>query len=540
MESVKKLFVCCAGRRSLPSIPTTAENPNTTEARQGAFEKLQIWCSSQVAQYSAGVIQLSAEAEDSGQPTTHSVLETSNSKSHFNNSTGSDSDDSSWEEELYRWGPFQDIPDSSFAPLAAGAFYQDEQGAPFVVESRVHGAHSFVVILSNGPSKLAVKIPIVGTKDRWNPKHKPILVSEADTIQWVRDQVPHFPVAEVLDWDTTLDNDIGAPYSCWSFIQGKSANAIWWDSDDEEETEGGESKANTDNDWIDDPSEECEQRRHTFLLSLARTMAELRHVSMDAIGMLELEGDSFDEPTINPIYTYIGAGPLECRSYREMPVFRTASAFWQEKLERVYYAAHNPYSQGLRFVLELIVNSPPFVCSKASPHDEEESFTLYHPDLALQNILVADDGKILGILDWEGAFFAPRCVGHICLPAWLQEGWLPVASDIPAGEIRNLSKYREIYTNAMIEACGGPESDAKYTMKSGLYASVVYTLFSNFGPSSHDKTDKLVKTLFRKIPALCDASEETLEEFIEKVGNGSLEGRKILEWIPKLIDHRTS
>ncbi|KAJ4354296.1 uncharacterized protein N0V89_006030 [Didymosphaeria variabile] len=515
---ILKLLACCAGRRDAHSTLIDADIP------QGQFQGSQ---ASRDLHVTHSTIDLSDELVDNHTSTPNGTLSI-------------DSDGSSWDEELYRWGPFQNIPDTSFATLAANAFYSDERGAPFVVERRVHGHHSFVVVLSNGTSKLIVKIPVVGTKDRWNKQHEPILSSEADTMDWIKDQVPHFPVADVLEFDTGFDNDIAAPYSCHSFIEGKSAIDIWYDSDEEEEeAEGEDVETNTTTEWTDDPSEECEQRRHLFLQSLARTMAELRHVSMSATGMLQLEGDDFDEATICPLVGYMGAGFLIDHPYWSFPVFRTASAFWKERLAR--YNPTNPYSKGLRVVLEVIVNSPPFSCSKASPQDEDESFTLYHPDLNLQNILAADDGEVVGILDWEGAFFAPRCVGPISLPSFLKSDWTPIADTLSAGRLEHLSKYREIYTNAMVEACGGPESDAKYTMQSGLYGAVVYMFFSNFGPNFHDKAAKLVKSLFKKIPELRDIEGEALEEFLGNLGNGSLEDRKILEeWIPKLLDHRTS
>ncbi|KAL1599866.1 hypothetical protein SLS60_007671 [Paraconiothyrium brasiliense] len=518
---ILKLFTCCAGRRAAHPTLIASDFSNTFES----FPQSQV----QGSQAARNLYVTES--------TVHRLDEqVDNDTSRANSTLAIDSDESSWDEELYRWGPFQDIPDSSFATLAAKACSSDEPGAPFVVERRVHGHHSLVVVLSNGTSKLIVKIPVVGTKDRWNKQHEPILSSEADTMVWIKDQVPHFPVAEVLDYNTGFHNDIAAPYSCHSFIEGKSAIDIWYDNDgEEEETEDEDVETNTTTEWTDNPSEECEQRRHVFLRSLARIMAELRQISMDETGMLQLEGEDFDEATIRPLVGYIGAGFLLDHPYWNFPVFPTASAFWQERVAR--YNPATPYSMGLRVVLEVIVNSPPFVCSKASPQDEEESFTLYHPDLDLQNILVTDDGEVVGILDWEGAFFAPRCVGHISLPSFLKYDWTPIADTLSAGRLQHLSKYREIYTNAMIEACGGPESDARYTMQSGLYGAVVYTFFSNFGPNFHDKADKLVKTLFKKIPELRDMEEEAFEEYMESLGKD----RKILEnWIPKLLDHRTS
>lgn len=78
----------------------------------------------------------------------------------------------------------------------------------------------------------------------------------------------------------------------------------------------------------------------------------------------------------------------------------------------MYYAANSPYNQGLRFVLELIVNSP---------------------------------RKVLSSRPIAPAISPYRRGFKNCMP---------VASAVLPDEIRLLNKYREIHTDAMVEACG--------------------------------------------------------------------------------------
>ena len=43
---------------------------------------------------------------------------------------------------------------------------------------------------------------------------------------------------------------------------------------------------------------------------------------------------------------------------------------------------------------------------------DEDQFVLAHPDLNFKNILVSDEGAVLGIIDWDGAGTIPACIAH--------------------------------------------------------------------------------------------------------------------------------
>lgn len=453
-----------------------------------------------------------------------------------------------WDEDRYRWGPFERIPDSSFAKIAASAFYGDdevEQGAPFVAERRVHGGNNLVVILSNGSSKVIVKVPVNGTKERWNREHVPILVSEVATMWWIKDRLPDFPIADVLAYDAGFDNAIGTPYTCQSFIEGRSAVEIWYAHKESGNTEEDEK---IDLSGSIQPSEQCEQRRRTFLRSLAHTMAQLQSVSVNSTGMLQFI-DPFDEVMMDSLVGRVEGLSLEDPvQYWGVPPLETASEFWQQRLAQLFSDSTNSWSKGVNLIFRLIVGSPAFARSNASPGNEQEFFTLHHPGIDLHNILVAEDGTVRGIIDWDGAFFGPRCVGPISLPCLLQLDWTPLASSQPAGRLQQIDKYRKIYTDAMIEACGGPFTDARYTYKSGLYNAVVFTLISSFGQALWEKAEIFIQRVFEEIPGLGDFDEDSgslcsrgLYEYLEKIGDGSPEDRKLLEeWIPKIFDHQVA
>ncbi|KAF7446918.1 hypothetical protein A1F99_083650 [Pyrenophora tritici-repentis] len=113
----------------------------------------------------------------------------------------------------------------------------------------------------------------------------------------------------------------------------------------------------------------------------------------------------------------------------------------------------------------MIFNLPVFT-------EQNETFTIRHNDLDLQNILVEEEGNITGIIDWDNAIAAPRSIGTAAVPVFLRNDWFPDwANDLrtPQSMAWNHHYYRQIYAAALMEA--GSEN-AKYTIKSALYQAL--------------------------------------------------------------------
>ena len=53
-----------------------------------------------------------------------------------------------------------------------------------------------------------------------------------------------------------------------------------------------------------------------------------------------------------------------------------------------------------------------------------KQWVLSHPDLDLQNILVAEDGTVRAFIDWDGAGVVPREIGCALYPIWLMQDWM--------------------------------------------------------------------------------------------------------------------
>lgn len=72
-------------------------------------------------------------------------------------------------------------------------------------------------------------------------------------------------------------------------------------------------------------------------------------------------------------------------------------------------------------------------------------FVLTHPDFNIQNILVAEDGTLRGLIDWDGVAAVPQEVGCGQFPMWLMHDWIEAQYDydINAGKPREEAGYDE-------------------------------------------------------------------------------------------------
>jgi aminoglycoside phosphotransferase (APT) family kinase protein len=441
----------------------------------------------------------------------------------------SDEDDSETGEDAEEatWAPFCAIPDSSFMALAnrhmnkAGEAHHN----PFTVEDYKHGSFNHVVILRNSTTKIVVKIPCIGTKDRWDPQHAHILRSEAHTMLHIKHKLPHFPVPTVYAYDEGFDNEIGAPYTMLEFMRGQDSHQIWYDIDENGDADGYKSEH---------PSAEREQLRLAFLKSLAGHMAELRHLEFDGIGMVYLQDEDPAKAFVGPHHDWDDRGGMS-RFYLERPIFANSVKFFEARYKERCTSTNA--SQGEKFILDCIMQTEAFAASKKNPSDEKESFTLGLWDLDLQNILVNDEGEVTGILDWDKAATVPRPVGFSTVPKFLQADWEPEYEMIETAMISpwTLDRYRKVYASAMKEACGLDADAAKYTEKSAIYAQVLNMIWG-------DRTvwvtvqAEFIKKLLLEIPYM--RRVVNLENFYETLWEEDWkEAKEILrDGICKLLD----
>lgn len=430
------------------------------------------------------------------------------------------------------WKPFVEIPDEKFARL----LHRLKPGSSFKLIDRSVGSYNHVAIMDDGTTKLAIKVPVTGTKERWTSGHAAIMRSEADTMSYIKQQLPTFPIPTVHWHEEDFDNEIGAPFIVLSFVEGKVASDIWFNRDEDGDDDYATAKT---------PSLEREKLRITFLKSLAKTMAELRHLEFNAIGMMHFENGDPNKPVIGPLHGWNDLSFDESkRKYWERPAFKMAKESYHAVLDEKFSGMgdSNLEGHGMRFILDCIYNSAPFAESKKHDNDTEESFVLAHNDLDFQNIYVNDAGEIVGIIDWDNCHTVPRCVGYSSVPIWLQRDW-EMRYTYPEKALHSpwlLSKYRKVYAEAMKAACGGPDTDAKYTEMSGLYRPVHLLLYgdnASAGAREQDLALKIVQEV-RLLRRVVD-----IKNFCETCWEGNDEGealrKLLLKEIPKVLAGET-
>jgi hypothetical protein len=431
--------------------------------------------------------------------------------------------------EVAKWAPLQAISDDRFVSLINRLLQVEDSAPAYKVERRTKGSYHHVVILDNGIQKVAVKVPVVGVESRWNPAHGRILQSEADTMTYIKEKIPKFPIPRVHCYDVGFENEIGAPFLLLSFVDGKASQYIWYrdilveDADDE---------------CNNSPSQDQEQLRVTFLKSLADNMAQLSQLNFDGLGMLVFKDN---EPVIGPFHGWKPFSLDELtRRYWEHPVYNTAQEYYSYRIGEQFGTKNDcDLLKGINFIFTNVFNSPPFSSSKQSDPDEKETFTLFHNDLDFQNILVSDSGEVTAILDWDGCGTVPRCVGSVAVPLFLQRDWELNYDPIDPAKLApwRLAHYRKIYSDALKQACGGSINDAVYTEKSHVYSVAHDVLFGENSMTLYRAKDFATK-LMHDIPAFRNIQE--IDEFLEKLGAGWPDAEELLkEWIPKLMDWKT-
>ena len=403
------------------------------------------------------------------------------------------------------------------------------------------GGYNFVriyrVVNSPNESEYVVKIPCVGTAARWQKQDAYMMRSEFGSIKFIGERTK-CPVPEVVAYNDTLDNTLGAPYILMKACTGKRAAEVWHDA---------HPILNTwDEDTVDFPSAELAAKRSRMLRSLAQAMAELRHLEFDKTGALCFDnGDANGKPTVGSLWEWNIDPDLTAedmateKALTEKPVYDSSLNRFMDGLLDVWpFEGHEGRPGVVHGILDALFRSDTFAKS-VKPGDSKESFVLRHDDLNLQNVFCdPDTGEVTGIIDWERASTAPRCLGYASLPKFLTLDWMPgyEVLDAPHSPL-SLQMYREIYADAMVKATG-VDGDGKYTSKSAMYQAAHAALF---GSSEGGDIRDFVRKLLHEVPGLhhtdLDLYLTWLGEHWEAVGSSVKEAiRKVAKPVVRTID----
>jgi Phosphotransferase enzyme family len=344
-----------------------------------------------------------------------------------------------------------------------------------------------------------IRIPATGYRDRFDDITARALTSEAQTIQLLKHQTT-IPVPEVFQFDASFENELNCPYILMDYINGLSLNKVWFDD-------------TTSRDIL-------EQRRVSVLQELASNMAQLDKFVYRNGGQLSFNQEQ-ELTIINPIKFVDDSAMLARRKtddpdetliFCELGPFEDASSFFLAMLDR-----HSPspdlFSQGINKLLRLFISWIPLNCPK--------DFVLSHPDFHRGNVLVAEDGSLRGLVDWDGVAAIPRCVGNRRYPDWIIRDWNPelYSYDPEQDDVEQredspeaLTRYREIFARAMDQTLSECDLSQNITHNSLILENIRLAADQPF------YTTSIVDKVFREITRII--APESLEEALTESDEG--------------------
>ena len=299
------------------------------------------------------------------------------------------------------------------------------------------------------------------------------MTSEAQTMRMLKKETS-IPVPTVYAFDTSSENALSVPFILMEKLDGRPLNDLWFD----QET----------------PKACLEHFRIKTLQNLAEVMVHLNKFTVGTSGSLVFGSDGTPvrlgaAKVMDAVAEFNkahrrdsdkkgenaaeGASNREVKSdapnasvcvwndndiiYERGP-FSNPKAYLLSNLDRPDPAIRaDAYERGTEKCLRLFIE---WAFADAQNHNRQ--FVLSHPDLDVQNILVADDGTITGLIDWDGVAAVPREVGCAQYPLWLMRDWVPsrynyhteagkVFSDAGYQESSpaELATYRALYARSM-------------------------------------------------------------------------------------------
>lgn len=252
-----------------------------------------------------------------------------------------------------------------------------------------------------------VKIPINGTASKWDELSASALASEANTMRLLKRETT-IPLPDVLDFSSTTQNTIRCPYIIMSFISGTPLYDVWF----------GHRLKGTSPDIT-------RARRTRALEGIASAMVQLDRFSFRTGGCL-LFGSDGTPSGIGPMRQadhmamldrwFVHKDPDDDPIYVECAASSDPKAYYTLMLDR--YPEQNPVPKGLAMLLRRLISWIPEPVGM-------DPFVLAHPDFDIQNVIVSEEGELLGLIDWHGVAAVPRSLGNERYPGWLTRDWDP-------------------------------------------------------------------------------------------------------------------
>ncbi|KAM5473022.1 hypothetical protein MauCBS54593_002735 [Microsporum audouinii] len=291
-----------------------------------------------------------------------------------------------------------------------------------------------------------LKVPANGYPNVFDEMSALSLRSEALTMRLLkRETAVHIP--EVYHFEDSCDNELSCPFILMEYIVGLPLYEVWFNQ-----------RVSPD---------VLERHRLQTLRDIAQAMVELNKFVFPQGGAIHFDQDGklSDIGSFRKVHTEAMLDALHTNDeYDGANIFYTAGPFTSPKSYFTYMfekrkspTNEDEYGLGLYKLLRLFID-----LAFADVQQQEKGFVLTHPDFDIQNIIVSEDGKLHGLIDWDGVVTVPRCLGNERYPSWLTRDWDPMkyaykdnvtpGPDNPNNHENSpneLHHYREIYQGIM-------------------------------------------------------------------------------------------
>jgi hypothetical protein len=395
-----------------------------------------------------------------------------------------------------RFGPLLSITPESLVSLASKIRYQvfGEKTSQGRLLARLNGSYNLIHIVQLDDSvKYVIRVPAAGWGNRFTNTAKRALESQALTMRLIRSET-NIPLPEVYHFETTGENEIGAPYIAMSFINGYTVSSKWFDKTG--------------------PTP-LETRRLRTLTTLAKAMAQLRKFRFNKIGSLQFDGNANSKITIGPCYDW-NVDDDDGVTVKAVGPFSTSRSYLLDDFDDP--EEDDPYAVGAHKLTSIMVPYLP------SPRKGSETFALRPPDFDSQNIMIDERGNLTGIIDWDNVQTFPSFIGYSRFPGWITRDWDPLMYGWPKLDEENspaeLTRYRKHYNQEMKGALGR-KGDWKLTKKSHIFEAVCIAAQTEM--CRLEITRKFVQYAFRNV------EDFNALDFIIDVGEGKEDGCKKFE-----------
>ncbi|KAH6854490.1 phosphotransferase enzyme family-domain-containing protein [Chaetomium sp. MPI-CAGE-AT-0009] len=304
-----------------------------------------------------------------------------------------------------------------------------------LVTFHAEGAFNKVYLVESprGTSLLRVSLPV-------DPKHK--TRGEVTTLRWIR-RMTHAPVPKVIAFDDSQDNEVGFEWILMELMPGVSAYKRWRRMSMAEKT------------WLVEQVAEFQSQLFRHCLEDAR----FQSIGTLSPGNPESEHTPSGDPKPGRIvsrmffmgdhFNYdVPRGPFRS-SHDWLSAYLSIIRKEQAKVlaEEEDGDDREDAEDCLRIATKLTELLPKIFPPLQNP---AEQTVVWHDDLSLSNILVDDDDKVTGLIDWE-------CVS--CKPLWM-------AAEMPEfllGPTREEEPNRDGYGDASddVEGSDGLDDEGK-------------------------------------------------------------------------------